>query len=255
MKFWSELWSEYRELAKALVGTILELAGILIVVYLGHMFISFLGIKPSCNKDNLIECAHTFVLIAAWVALLGSFIVVAAIFAYRHTVKRVKDIQIMTEVQHSREYSTAIVSAFTSMESTATGLDRIRAIQKLKEIRQKNPFSREITIFLGRLNRYMGDLDAAIACLSEFLTEKQNVGQSGDKDYADVLYNRACYFALNAAKLGKTQAAEVEQMKERAYNDLMDSVTISPENKTDVKDDPDFDSLKSEGRFQTIIQQ
>jgi hypothetical protein len=37
MKFFSEIWSEYRELAKSLIGTVLELGAVSIVIKSGNI--------------------------------------------------------------------------------------------------------------------------------------------------------------------------------------------------------------------------
>jgi hypothetical protein len=251
--FLTELWQEYRELTKSLVGTVAELIVLFVILKLGQGFIHFLNIEPSCSRADLIECAHTIVLISAWVGLLGSFIVVATIFAYRHTLKRIRDLHVLDEVKQVKEYGVAIVSALTSMEPTARDSDRIRAIHVLLEFRALNLTDRKITMFLGRLHKMRLDYDGAIECCSYFIDEKRRLNQI-DKDYADVLYNRACYRALNSEKYYKAgKASDGDQQKQLTYGDLSQSIEMSAENTADARDDPDFNSLKTEEQFQRLI--
>src|SRR5688572_17262472 len=104
MDFWRELWSEYRELAKSLVGVALELVFILAVIKAGGWLIGQLHIETSCKPTEWIDCAHTLVLLVAWVMLLGSFVAVAAVFTYRHTSRRIKEIDQADQAQSSRQY-------------------------------------------------------------------------------------------------------------------------------------------------------
>jgi tetratricopeptide (TPR) repeat protein len=251
MSFWRELWSEYRELAKCLVGTIFELFAILALIKVGGWLITWLNISPACSRGEWIECAHTVVLIVAWVGLLGSFIVVAAKFAYIHTVKRVKDMQLAIDLKGIKDYSSAIVAAVTSLEPEALDSDRVRAIEMLLEVRKTSPLDRKVNLFLGRLHRRRKDYDAAIEAMTFFIREKSQAGQTADKDYADLLYNRACYSCLRAAALGADDAGK---RIENALADLAASIAISPENAADAQDDPDFILIKTDQRFVDLME-
>lgn len=90
------------------------------------------------------------------------------------------------------------------------------------------------------------DLGSALAALDRFLKAKAERGESDDKDYADALYNRACY------KLKLWESTKREEYKHQAYEDLKRSIEISPENKVDAQNDEDLKPLREEGMFKAL---
>lgn len=165
------------------------------------------------------------------------------------TAVQEKAAEIDERAQIAAEYSDTITTAITAFEPIVTPQDRDDAIKKLLAISAKHPTNRKIHIMLGRLYRRGEKYDEAVRILAEFLRAKEARGQM-DKDYADALYNRACYICLKASKLPQT---EREKYKQEAYQDLEKSFQISPENKIDAAVDDDFLLVKNEDRFRKLI--
>jgi cell fate (sporulation/competence/biofilm development) regulator YlbF (YheA/YmcA/DUF963 family) len=138
------------------------------------------------------------------------------------------------EFQAQRDQDTlrvnAISRANTALASATTpSAERIAAAQALAAL--KLPTDRTVNILQGRLYRAADQLGPAIESLTNFLQAK---GATRDVDYADVLYNRACYECMRNA----------DQDLQQALTDLRESVRINPANKALAKEDPDFDNFK-----------
>lgn len=115
--------------------------------------------------------------------------------------------------------------------------DKKSTIKELMPIREKEPKNRVVVILIGRLYRRLKDYPTAISVLDNFLKLKEKDGEE-DKDYADALYNKACYYALLYDDTKK------EEYKNMALKSLARSIEISEENEDDAKSDPDFDNLR-----------
>ena len=122
------------------------------------------------------------------------------------------------------------------------------AIEKLEALRSQMPDHREINIVLGTIYRKMGKYRKAIQTLTEALQAMRAKGAK-DKDVADVLYNRACYYNLLADSVDGTERGE---LKQNAFADLEASFRLSPSNRSDAAEDGDFLSLRNEERFRTL---
>jgi len=250
MDFWRELWSEYRELAKSLVGVVLELVCILAVIKIGAWLIKWMEIKTSCEPGEWIDCLHTIVLLIAWGMLLGSFVIVAAVFTYRHTSRRFKEIDWADQAQNSREYTAAITGALAALEPSANDSDRIRAMQSLLNIRETYPTDRKAALFLGRLYKTRQDYEGAISAVSFFIAAKEKRGER-DVDCADLLYNRACYRVLAAQRdlAGEARARAIET----ALHDLERAIQLSSDNAEAARADADFASIVADARFARLV--
>ena len=82
------------------------------------------------------------------------------------------------------------------------GIHRLEIILRESEKHPATVQERTETIWLGRLYKRQKKYSAAIQWLDRFLKRKE-AQQELDKDYADVLYNKACYLTLD----GKLDAA------------------------------------------------
>ncbi|MGQ0512575.1 MAG: TPR end-of-group domain-containing protein [Betaproteobacteria bacterium] len=251
MEFWEELWTEYRELAKSLVGVVFELVAIFFVIKFGEGLIHLLNVEPSCDPKKWIDCGHTAALLIAWVGLTVSFVVTAGVFTYRHTMRRVHDIGMAQSLQDTRTYTAAITSASDSLEPGALEGDRSRAIQRLLGIRDNYPTDRYVSLYLGRLYRANQDFEGAISAASFFIQAKEKVGKL-DIDYGDLIYNRACYKALLTTKLDGEPKSMVTN---GALDDLEKSIGISRDNADAAKADSDFAALRQNARYRQLTGQ
>ncbi len=247
MDFWEELWTEYRELAKSLVGVVVELIGIFFVIKVGGWLIHGMNVQPSCNANQWIDCAHTVALLTAWVGLTLSFVFIAAVFTYRHTVRRMQDIGQAEALRDTRAYTAAITAAASNLEPGAHDSDRTRAIQTLLGLRDKYPTDRYLSLYLGRLYKAREDYESASDAMSFFISAK---GSKTDNDFADLLFNRACYRALHATRLEGDAKAACTTV---ALDDLEKSIRLSRDNADAARADTDFVSLRNNERFVALI--
>ena len=91
---------------------------------------------------------------------------------------------------------------------------------------------------------------SAIKICDDFLEHKKLASEL-DKDYADVLYNKACYYALLYDETD--EATKKEECKKASLASLSRSIEISPDNKTDAETDQDFNALRSLPEFRDLI--
>jgi len=150
--------------------------------------------------------------------------------------------ELQSQAVKSTARVTAISRAQTALASPTTPPpERVSAAQALAALQL--PTDRTVALLQGRLYRANAehgpapDRDAqfgqAIAALTSFLQAK---GATKDTDYADALYNRACYKCLRNGN----------QDLQQALNELRESVGINPANKALARDDQDFDNLKKD---------
>jgi hypothetical protein len=136
--------------------------------------------------------------------------------------------------------------------------DAPKTIEELIKASNAHPTDRRVVITLGRLlaqsssqsNRVTG-LERAVDMLSKFVEIKKTKSEF-DRDYADVLYNLACY------KAQLSIASDIDPERQRAYReqaiqDLQTSVNVSPDNAAAASGDPDFDALRNDPSFIRIV--
>lgn len=151
-----------------------------------------------------------------------------------------------TEALEEAEESIALSTALATLRPEATTGERVDAVSKLEKVLKRNPKDRTLTIIAGRLHRKNRDYTSAIAVLDRFLKHKDG---NHDKDYADVLYNRACYQVLQAKQQGKP---EDDQLCIRAMEDLKRSIEISRDNAEDAVKDEDYEYARNFESFKAI---
>lgn len=132
-----------------------------------------------------------------------------------------------------------------SLRADAPASERDSCIKFMTKELELDPTDRTNTIILGRLQRVSGDLSGAVDTLTRFL-EAKNARR--DNDYADVLYNRACYNTLRWAEDPKPA------LLTSVVSDLSLSFKISPANKEDAQSDEDFDPLRKNDEFRGLFE-
>ena len=141
-----------------------------------------------------------------------------------------------------------ITRASAAIGPHSTMSERIALILELRAFLKVKPTHRYLTILAARLCRRDENYEDAVDILSEFVKVKEKLGQH-DKDFADVLYNRACYHALIAS----TANYDNKDAIEACLKDLASSVAISKENAADAKSDEDFKFVEGLPEFQQIL--
>jgi len=154
--------------------------------------------------------------------------------------------RISQEAKEEAEESIVIAKAVATLRPHATISERLEAIKELESSLATNPKDRILTIMAGRLLRKVENYKDAINLLSNFLKHK---GNERDKDYADVLYNRACYKILSYIKDGRRD----ESLIRSGLEDIKDSIKIAPENAIDAKEDLDFKEVMNTEEFKQIV--
>jgi hypothetical protein len=128
--------------------------------------------------------------------------------------------------------------------------------KSLTELLQTHPNSKTASIFLGRIfYEKENDLDNSIKAMDDFLN-KNPLPPASERDIADVLYNKACYLTLKAARLSEREGAastETENLQKEALLALERSISLNPGNARDAADDRDFLSIQGSEQFQRLV--
>lgn len=154
--------------------------------------------------------------------------------------------QTKKEVIQKVETVDRFTRSLTSLRPGAPKSELHENRSELESYLRSHPTDRRAAIILARICRADNDLGQAIAILDKFLKAKEGLKEF-DKDYADALYNRACY----KLKLWESNKQEVKY-KDQAYEDLKRSIELSPPNKVDAESDEDFKALWQEDRFKAL---
>jgi hypothetical protein len=143
----------------------------------------------------------------------------------------------------------AITAAITALNVGTQPSDMMRALTLVMDRLKIEPFDRTLVITAARLQRRLGDLNAAITTSLDFIERKRAADQV-DKDYADVLYNISCYHATLWSECGRN-----EDNRKRSLEALKQSIAISPSNKTDAASEVDFYEMKTDPEFIELLKQ
>lgn len=163
----------------------------------------------------------------------------------KEVIERVKDVK--EDLSGSMTETDLSTSALVYLSSGSLPFERHKIRNEMESYLESHPTARGIAIILARMCAEAdNDLGSALAVLDRFLKAKTERRESGDKDYADALYNRACY------KLKLWESHKREEYKNQAYEDLKRSIEISPENKVDAQNDKDLQLLRDEERFKAL---
>ena len=124
--------------------------------------------------------------------------------------------------------------------------------RELERFVKEYPTHRTLHIVLGRLYDARQDYDKSIQLLTGFLEEKTRLGQTTDKDVADVLYNRACSYSLKSKAVREQE--ERRKLHRSALDDLKRSIALSPQNALEAASDPDFEPLRELDEFRSLVE-
>lgn len=150
-------------------------------------------------------------------------------------------------VEDDMKATSLLTRAFLSPRPGAPRSEMQANRNNLDSYLKSHPTDRRTAITLASIYRANEDLGCAIAVLDLFLKAKADL-QQFDKDYADALYNRACYKLLVSASTGDVG------FKDQAYEDLKKSIEISPPKTVDAQSDEDLKPLWQEERFKTLVE-
>ncbi|MFT4927607.1 MAG: hypothetical protein ACI8WB_003720 [Phenylobacterium sp.] len=146
------------------------------------------------------------------------------------------------------EENLLITRAVASLGDKSTASERIQVGKEIKQFLSKKPTNRHLAILGGRVHRKDNYYREGIKVLTLYVDAKDKLNER-DKDYADVHYNRACYWALVAS----TQSDNNEIEQKECLDNLKIAVALSSENASDAKTDSDFNSVKELAEFKGII--
>jgi hypothetical protein len=268
----------YGPLAKVVIEASVEFIVVVVLLKVSRWFVEKVAPEFSCH--NLIDCVHSGAFVVVWMMLVLTFVVYSGLFVWErlrararilpdHFTVRLTNVEgsltkvegqltevvtnvegSLTKVEGKTDYASALVIALTSLENTATILDREGALAQLQKLRAEDLVDRRIAILSGRLLRKLGRIDQAITVLSDFIVAK-TVRREMDVDYADAHYNRACYHLVKRAEVTDPDAKDA--LLERVYDDLAVSIRYNPQNVKDARDDSDFAEIRDEPRFKEIV--
>lgn len=142
--------------------------------------------------------------------------------------------------------SLILTKAISTLDDASSDTDRNNAIKDLYPLLEINPTDRTLNLIAGRLLRRNKEYSTAIQLLTTYLDKKIKLKEL-DNDYADLIYNRACYRVLLANDVEKSSGSE--KLIQLALADLKESSKISPENAIDATKDSDFSSIYNNAEF------
>lgn len=154
------------------------------------------------------------------------------------------------KVEEEAQEANVLASVQSALRQEARDTDRVLAISMLRKAIKQSPLDRKLVIPLGRLLRMRDELVSAIEELTKFIEEKERNNQK-DQDYADVLFNRACYFSIMYSK--EKDSGQRAVFLERAIADLSESIRVAPSNKEDAKKDEHLLLLQDTDQFRKLV--
>jgi hypothetical protein len=144
----------------------------------------------------------------------------------------------------------------TALNQNAVHSDINTGKNSLAEVLQTNKSSKTATILLARIfYEKENDVDNSIKVMDDFLYNNP-LPPASEQDVADILYNKACYLALKAARFQPQEGAastETENLRKEALLALERSISLSPGNARDAADDRDFDSIRDSEQFKRLV--
>jgi hypothetical protein len=119
---------------------------------------------------------------------------------------------------------------------------------ELSEWIRNHPLDRSATIVASRLCRALKNLDEGVRTLTFFIDRKAAAGQL-DTDYADALYQRACYQCLIWAE----DQNKNPELLGSGLQDVVESIKYNESNKRAFLTDTDFQPWRTEVEFVKLV--
>ena len=110
--------------------------------------------------------------------------------------------------------------------------DYPKALEDLAALRMLHPTDQWVDLTEAWCRRRIGDLRGAIRCIEQLLVHdhRHDVGH----------FNLACYLALDG-------------QRDRAIDSLSLACGLEPKHRDHARDEPDFDSLRTDERFRQLL--
>jgi hypothetical protein len=251
------VWRSYGPLITAVAEAIVEFVLLVGILKLSRVFVQWGA--PNLTCDEVIDCVHTSGLVTVWLMLVVSFVGYGIVYGYLKFKARVRHLRghfedRVSAVELEVIQNNALVAAVSAAPPRGTFTDRTRALDMLnvakRTLGEAGLIDRKINLALGRLERQQGRADRAVRILTDFIAQKEQRGLL-DVDLGDAYYNRSCYHLEISAHLAHERAQETA--KESAYADLERSIELNANNKIDARLDPDFDVIRNEERFKSLV--
>lgn len=127
---------------------------------------------------------------------------------------------------------------------------------KTGELQQAEDVVDYVNLCLARLYRTSKQLRSAEETLTSFIERKVSLGEGDDLAIEKAYYNRACYKCLRWASLFTlsdrdrlTEGILIEGIK----RDIDKAIALNEKNKEYAKADHDFDAIKNEAWFKSLV--
>lgn len=153
--------------------------------------------------------------------------------------------------ENSKETS-LLIGAVATLNNNSNETKQFEIAEQIEVLENQlldDPKDRRFAILLGRLYRKNKQLEKGIKALTTFINHKKQDNER-DRDYADALYNRACYLTL----IPKDTTEHENNLLNKALNDLDESIKITKGNAKDAIDDADFDTIKENKLFKELTE-
>ncbi len=208
----------------------------------------FVFIAILLSKYNGEKFTAADVLFFTCISTSGGVLALGIIDAFAEKVKndwlKIKD-EIDRKIQQSevRLEKPELICAAISAIKNRSDSEMHYLISKISSIYDRFKTDRPLTIQLARLYRWTGQIDKGIGILQGYLDEyKKPEDLEGIEkiDYADILYNLACYKYIRLNEHPK------EYLLNEIFKPLSDSIKMNPRNMKQMEDDSDLKEIKEE---------
>lgn len=199
-------------------------------------------------KYNGEKFAATDVLFFTCISTSGGVLALGIIDAFTEKVKndwlKIKN-EIDRKIQQSevRLEKPELICAAISAIKNKSDSEMHYLISKISSIYDNFKTDRPLTIQLARLYRWTDQIDKGICVLQAYLDEYKNpenlVGIE-KINYADILYNLACYKYIKFNEYPK------EYLLNEVFKPISDSIRMNPRNMKQMEDDSDLKGIKEE---------